>query len=656
MLSPTFEPDRWVPPPDLVDGYRISELIRALGLDSHDELRSRATTDPAWFYPAALAFLGAEWLRPWTAVFDESDGTPFGHWFVGGGTNLSWLACERWVPRATTPAIVWEGDDGATRQLSFADLAASVRRVATGLHNLGVGHGDVVTMHLPTVPEAVVTMLAVARIGAIVAPAFSGYGPVPLAERVRLSGSRVLVTADGMLRRGQRHPLLDTAIAATGDVAEVRHVVVVPRLAETLPADPRLVPWAALDEAPESDDLLTFDAETPWLLAFTSGSTGRPKGAVHTHGGMPYDLMLQLGLTADVGPGDRLAWPSDMGWLAGPIATLGPLLLGATAVMFEGVADHPHPDRIWQVIERHRVTQYGLSPTTARVLAASGEGWTEPFALDTLRVMVSSGEPWTRPAWQWLHRHVGRGRVPIINWTGGTEVGGCILVGYPDVATPAARFSGPVLGMAADVVDDHGRPVIGAEGELVVTRSWPAMTRGLWQDPERYLESYWSRYPGAWVQGDRAIRYDDGTFEVPGRSDDVLKVAGKRVGPVELESLATEIAGVTAAAAVGIDHPTKGQVPVLVVQVTSEDGRDLETEVAERIATSFGKPLRPSAVLVVDDLPRTRSGKIHRRAVRAWVSGTDAGDLSSLENPEAEVSIRLAARGRDDLAFVEGSN
>jgi acetyl-CoA synthetase len=210
--------------------------------------------------------------------------------------------------------------------------------------------------------------------------------------------------------------------------------------------------------------------------------------------------------------------------------------------------------------------------------------------------------------------------------------------------------------MAADVVDDHGRSVIGAQGELVVTRSWPAMTRGLWQDPERYLESYWSRYPGAWVQGDRAIRYDDGTFEVLGRSDDVLKVAGKRVGPVELESLATEIAGVTAAAAVGVDHPTKGQVPVLVVQVTSKDGRDVETEVAERIATSFGKPLRPAAVLVVDDLPRTRSGKVHRRAVRAWVNGMDAGDLSSLENPEAEIGIRQAALGRDDLAFVEGSN
>ena len=326
------------------------------------------------------------------------------------------------------------------------------------------------------------------------------------------------------------------------------------------------------------------------------------------------------------------------------------MTLGATAVLFEGVADHPEPDRIWRFIERHGITQYALSPTTARTLAAAGERWVAPYDLPTLRIILSSGEPWTLPAWRWLHRHVGRGRVPIINWSGGTEVGGCIVASYPDVATAAGRFSGAALGMAIDVVDDAGRSVTGELGELVVTRSWPAMTRGLWGETERYLDTYWSRLPGRWVQGDRALRFADGSIEIPGRSDDVLKIAGKRVGPAELESLATEVDGVTAAAAIGIDHPTKGQAALLVVQVSCPpaDETSLTKGVADRIATGFGKPMRPAAVLAVPDLPRTRSGKVHRRAVRAWVTGSDPGDLSSLENPEAEADVRLAALGRED--------
>ena len=648
-LPPTFEPDRWVPPPELAQGYRVAQLTEALHVDRHD-LAVRAAADPAWFYPRALDFLGAQWLHPWSAVVDESDGVPFARWFRGGGTNLSWLACERWAGRAAGPAIIWEGDGGETRQLSFAELAEAVRRVATGLRTLGAGPGDVVTMHLPMIPEAVVTMLAVARIGAIVAPTFSGYGPAPLAERLRLARAKVLVTADGLMRRGRRADMLSTALAAAAAAPSVATVVVVPRLGDPLPAHPAVVPWETVAAAGEAGEAETFDAGTPWLLAFTSGSSGKPKGAVHTHGGLPYNLMLELGLSADVGPGDRFLWPSDMGWLAGPMSTLGPLTLGATAVIFEGVADYPAPDRIWQLVGRHRVTQYALSPTTARTLAAAGERWVEPYDLVSLRVIVSSGEPWTLPAWRWLHRHAGRGRVPIVNWSGGTEVGGCIVAGYPDVPTPAGRFSGPALGMAVNVVDDAGRSVTGEVGELVVTRSWPAMTRGLWGEHDRYLKAYWSRFPGQWVQGDRAVRYDDGTFEIPGRSDDVLKVAGKRVGPAELESLATEVDGVVAAAAVGVDHPAKGQVPLLVVQSTA--GASDETRVAagvtDRITTAFGKPMRPAAVLVVPALPRTRSGKIHRRAVRAWATGASGGDLSSLDNPEAEIGIRLAALGRDD--------
>jgi acetyl-CoA synthetase len=323
---------------------------------------------------------------------------------------------------------------------------------------------------------------------------------------------------------------------------------------------------------------------------------------------------------------------------------VGPLTLGATVVLFDGVTDFPAPDRIWKLIETHEVSHWGLAPTTARMLSAAGPDWVAPYELASLRIMGSAGEPWTLPAWRWLHRHVGRGRVPIINFSGGTEVGGMLVTGYPNVATSAARFAGPALGIDADVVDARGASLVGVEGELVVRRSWPHMTQGLWQEPDRYLASYWSTIPGLWVHGDRAVRHADGSWEIIGRSDDVLKIAGKRVGPSEMESIAAEVEGVTAAAAVGVPHPTKGQVPVLVViAAVRKDDAALPGDVADHVARSFGKPLRPAAVLVVDALPLTRSGKIHRRVLRGWLSGEDPGDLSTLDNPDIEPAIRAAA-------------
>jgi len=643
-LEATFAPDRWVPPPDRVEAYRASRLMRAAGASSMRELAARALAEPEWFYPFVQDFLGAAWLRPWTQLCDRTAGEPLARWFVDGGTNLAWLACQRWVGVAPGPAIIWEGDDGATGEISYAALDREVAAAAGGLRRLGVGRGDVVTMHLPVIPEAIVTMLAAARIGAIVAPAFSGYGPEPLAERIRLGGTKVLVTADATNRRGKRIELLRTALDALDRVPQPPQVVVVGRLGDPLPARPGLVPWEELLAGVPDGEIEVLDAGTPWLLAFTSGSTGRPKGAVHTHGGMGYSLMLDLGLTLDVGPGDRLMWPADMGWLAGPMTGLGPLTLGATTVLFDGVLDYPKPDRIWSLIERHRVTQYGLAPTVARGLMAFGDGWVDPYELESLRVIGSSGEPWTAPAWRWLHRSAGRGRVPIVNWSGGTEIGGPIVVCFPNEEVAECRFWGPQLGIDADVVDGSGQPVTGRPGELVIRRSWPNMTQGLWREPERYLDSYWRRIPDTWVHGDLAVRHQDGSFEVPGRSDDVMKIAGKRVGPSELEMLVDEISGITHSAVIGVPHSTKGEVPVVVV--CAADGGDdsrLADEVAERIEKEFGKPMRPAAVLVVDALPLTRSGKVHRRVLRGWVTGRDPGDMSTVDNPNVESAIAAAA-------------
>jgi acetyl-CoA synthetase len=360
-------------------------------------------------------------------------------------------------------------------------------------------------------------------------------------------------------------------------------------------------------------------------------------------------VALELAYCFDVHPNDRLHWVTDMGWIMGPLTIAGVLSLGASLVMFEGAPDFPEPDRLWRLVERHRITHLGLSPTLARMLANHGDDWVDRHELASLRVLGSTGERWTPQSWRWLHRHVGRGSVPIVNWSGGTEIGCGILVGSPLVATHECRFTGHSPGMAAAVFDPQGHPVVGEVGELVLTRTWPSMTRGLWNEPERYLESYWSRWPDVWVHGDWAVRHEDGSWEVLGRSDDVLKIAGKRVGPAEVESIATEFDEVEEAAAVAVPDPVAGEALVVLIQMADtaaeQDREAVARAVSDRVAQALGKPLRPAAVVPVDELPLSRSGKVHRRALRAWLAGTDAGDLSTLANPESARAV-AAARSR----------
>ena len=643
QLTPEFFHDRWRPDPARIGEYRVSKFMASAGLDSYAELVQRAAGEPQWFYPAAMDFLDLQWMRPWTQLVDDSNGPEFTQWFPDGGTNAAWLATRRLDPDAC--AVAWEGDDGQTRSISTGELDTMVARTAAGLRSLGVGRGDVVTMHLPMIPEAVVSILAAARIGALIAPAFSGYGVEALAERIELAGALVVITADGFLRRGATVPMAGVAKEAVRRVSHEPHIVVVPRLdADT--AVPGTLAWGELLDRGVDGPAEVFDSAHPFCLAFTSGSSGAPKGVLHTHGGMPYGAAIDLALTMDLSPGDRLCWPSDMGWLVGPLTSVVTLALGATLVLFEGVMDYPEPDRLWQLVERHQLTHLGIAPTSARVLALAGDEWLNRYSLESLRILPSTGEPWTAPAWRWLHQHVGRGRAAIINWSGGTEIGGGILGGSPIVETVEGRFAGPVPGMSVDVVDDAGAPVTDQIGELVLNRTTPSITNNLWRDRDRYLKTYWSRFPGRWQQGDQAIRHTDGSWELPGRSDDVIKVAGKRVGPAELEAVALGVTGVALAGAVGLPHHRKGLVPVLAITLsdTALVPVDVASAVSAAVESAMGKPMRPEAVVVVDELPVTRSNKVHRRALRCWLADTDAGDLAALANPGCEDAVRKAGR------------
>jgi acetyl-CoA synthetase len=382
------------------------------------------------------------------------------------------------------------------------------------------------------------------------------------------------------------------------------------------------------------------------MIIYTSGTTGRPKGAVHVHGGFPIKGAQDLAHCFDLGGGDKLFWFTDLGWMMGPWAISGALLLGAELVLYEGAPDYPAPDRLWALVARHGITHLGLSPTVVRALMAHGTEPVKAHDLSSLRVLGSTGEPWNPESWWWFFSHVGSGRLPLVNYSGGTEVSGGIVSCNPLTPIKPCSFGGPSVGTAADVIDAAGQSLRGSVGELALRQPLPGMTRGFWQDRERYLETYWSRVPGTWVHGDWALVDDDGFWFIQGRSDDTLKVAGKRVGPAEVESAAVAHAAVLEAAAIGVPHEIKGEVIVVFVRLRpgATDDEDLRRSVSDKVVEQLGKALRPEAVHVVSDLPRTRSGKVMRRVARAAYLGADPGDLSALENPLAVEAIREAAR------------
>jgi acetyl-CoA synthetase len=661
MRGPIFGRDvpdaAWRPTPELHADARLAGLLRATETQDLESLQARAIDDPAWFWEAAVDDLGLAWGRQPAATVDLSRGPEWATWWTGATFNYALAAT---APRAARDpngeTVAWEGEDGSIRRLSSAELAAEVGRAARMFLAEGVRPGDRVGVFLPMLPETVIATLALSRIEAIFTPIFSGYGAPAVATRLRDCEATMLVTADGFLRRGSRVPMKQAADEAVAQSTSVERVIVVPRIGDrdATPWNPERDRWwdevlAAVDGDAAAAPLPgTTDPETPYMVIYTSGTTGRPKGAVHVHGGFPIKAAEDLAHTFDLRRGDALFWFTDLGWMMGPWAIEGSLLNGARLVLYEGAPDFPGPDRIWSLAARHRVTHLGVSPTVVRALIAHGTDPVRAHELPDLRVLGSTGEPWDPESWWWLFREVGRGRTPIVNYSGGTEVSGGI-VGC-NVLSPIkpASFNGPCPGMAADVVDAEGASVRGDVGELVIRRPHPGQTRGFWNDPDRYLETYWSRWPGTWVHGDWAVIDDDGYWYIRGRSDDTLKIAGKRVGPAEVEAAATAHPAVVEAAAIGIPHAVKGEAIVVVATLRrgETDGDELRASISKRVVEDLGKTLRPEAVIVVPALPKTRSGKIMRRVVRAAYLGLDPGDLSALDDPTTIAAIAGAA-GRD---------
>jgi acetyl-CoA synthetase len=627
----------WRPSEETLERANVVRLMRRHGIGDYWKLVRRSRDEPEWFWPAAIEDLGIEFFEPWQHVFDDSRGPAWTTWFIGGKLNIAWNCVHRWAerrPRAV--AGVFLGEDGERRELTFADMSAEVTRLAEGLASLGVGEGDAVALFLPMSPEVAIASHACAHLGAVQVPIFSGFAAPAVATRLQDSEAKVVITADGSLRRGRALPMKEIVDEAVRASPAVEHVVVWRRLGRSdVPMQaPRDAFWDELvADRPAKLEPLPVDSETPYLLTYTSGTTGRPKGVLHVQGGFLVSIAREVAYQADAHPDDVLHFSTDMGWIMGPWTLVGGGAVGCTLVFAEGAPDHP-ADRLWRLIEHERVSILGVSPTLIRALIPHGE----PAAdLSSLRVIVTTGEPWNPDPYLWLHEKVGGGRCPIINCSGGTEVGACFLSPTPAIPIKSCSLGGPALGMAVDVVDEEGRPLRGEVGELVCRKPFPGMTRGFWRDPERYLDTYWRRLPGMWVHGDWASIDEDGYWFLHGRSDDTLNIAGKRIGPAELESAVVAHQAVLEAAAVGVPHEIKGETAwVFCVAVPGVEVSDvLAAEVADRAAAELGKAFRPERVLFVPALPKTRSAKIVRRAVRAKALGKDPGDLSSVENPEA---------------------
>jgi acetyl-CoA synthetase len=638
----------WRPNEDYLENARLTAFMKQHKISSFEELMDKSTQDVAWFTEAVLEFLDIQFHEPYEKVVDLSKGIAWPEWCVNGKMNIVHNCLDKYIgtPTENQAAFIWEGEEGDSKSVTYGELYIQVNQVANALRGLGLGKGDAIGLYMPMTPEIVVALLAIAKIGGIILPLFSGYGVTAVVTRLADADAKALFAADGFFRRGKPVAMKPVADEAAEQVHTLKHMIVLNRAnIDTEMKEGRDHWWHDLipKQPPEAVTEETM-AEDHIMVIYTSGTTGRPKGAVHTHCGFPVKGAQDMAFGTDVRPGQTIYWMTDMGWMMGPWLVFGALILGSTFFMYDGAPDYPGPDRLWALVERHKITALGVSPTLIRALIAFGE---EPFKkhdLSSLRFFASTGEPWNPDPWMWLFKTVGEGKRPIINYSGGTEISGGIVMGNPIQPLKACAFSGACPGISADVFDEDGNPVVDQVGEMVIKAPWIGMTRGFWKDPERYEETYWARWKDVWIHGDWAAKDSDGMWYILGRSDDTIKVAGKRLGPAEVESILVGHQDVIEAGAIGVPHEIKGSELVVfcILGPGSAASEELKEELKAMVIGEMGKPLAPKDIKFVSDLPKTRNAKVMRRMVRAAYLGLDPGDTSSLVNPEAVEEIKKA--------------
>ena len=617
------------------------------------ELYDAAAADHEGFW-AEQARSYLTWTKDFDKTLDWTD-APFAKWFVGGELNASYNCVDRHVEagRGDKVAIHFVGEPGDTRDITYSDLLSEVQRAANALQNLGVRKGDVVAIYLPMIPEAVITMLACARIGAPHSVVFGGFSADALRTRIGDASAKVVVTSDGGYRRGKATPLKPAVDEAISGESTVEKVLVVKRTGDDVAWDDSRDVWwhEALAAADASHPVVGHDSEHPLFILYTSGTTGKPKGIYHTTGGYLTQAAYTNAVVHDVHPESDVFWcTADVGWVTGhSYIVYGPLALGATQVMYEGTPDSPHQGRWWEIVEKYGVTVFYTAPTAIRTFMKWGDDVPGKFDLSSLRLLGSVGEPINPEAWIWYRRVIGGDECPIVDTWWQTETGGIMISPLPGVThTKPGSATIAVPGIAVDVVDDLGKPVPnGSGGYLVLTKPWPAMLRGIWGDPERYQETYWSRFPGLYFAGDGAKKDHDGNIWLLGRVDDVMIVAGHNLSTTEIESALVSHPKVAEAAVVGAKDETTGQAvcAFVILRGNADEGEDIVTELRNHVAKEIGPIAKPSKIMIVDELPKTRSGKIMRRLLKDVAENREIGDVTTLadSNVMALIKTGLAA-------------
>jgi len=614
-----------------------AELAATAHVGDYHALYQRSLHDPDAFWREQAAHI--DWHTPFTHVLDETE-APFYKWFVGGQTNVVTNALERHLgTRGDHIALIWEGENGDVRRFTYAELHTLVNRFAHVLRSLGVVRGDRVAIYMPRIPEQAVAMLATAKIGAVHTVVYGGLSTDALRARIMDAEAKVVVTADGGHLNGKIVELKRITDEAVADAPSVETVVYVTHAGNPITVHARDHEWRELMAEPAMDapcPTESMRSEDPFFIIYTSGSTGAPKGVVHTVGGYLVDVFTSLRWALDFRAGDVLFCTSDAGWIVGhSIVLYGPLMHGVTTVMYEGAPAQPNPGRWWNIVERHKVTIFYTAPTGVRGLMRWGDEWPTKYDLRSLRLLSIAGEPLNPEAWRWFYTQIGQQRCPVIDSWWQTETAKPMISALPSLPMKPGSCAVPMPGVEIAVVDDDGNPVPpDTEGRLIIKRPWPGMLCTVYRDPDRYVQQYWSQLPGAYLTGDAARIDGDGYVWIIGRTDDVIKVSGYRLGTAEVESALVSHPAVAEAAVIGVPHPVKGNAIhafVILRHQANDAGDALVAELKAHVGTTMGPIAKPEQIAIVPKLPKTRSGKIMRRVLKAQALGQPLGDLSTIE-------------------------
>ncbi|MEW6010535.1 MAG: acetate--CoA ligase [Euryarchaeota archaeon] len=628
-----FKPDE-----ELVSNSNIKQWMDMHGIKNYDELLEKSAANPEWFWDEMARDL--VWFENYNEVLEWK--APHASWFLDGKFNIAYNALDRHIKsgRKNKLAYIWESEKGEVRKFTYFELYREVNRLANALKKMGIKKGDRVSIYLPMIPELPIAMLACARIGAVHSVVFSGFWAKAFQERAKDAQSKVAITADGFYRRGKLLKLKDTLDEVMEHIPSLEKVVVVKNTHCDLDMKKgRDVYWEEVIQNESMEcSCEEMDSEDPLFILYTSGTTGKPKGVLHTHGGYAVGVSTTLKFVFDIKDQDIWWCAADIGWITGhSYIVYAPLILGATSVMFEGTPDYPDPGRFWEIIEKYGVSIFYTAPTTIRLFMKYGEKWPQKYNMNTLRILGSVGEPINPEAWMWYHQHIGNRKCPIMDTWWQTETGMHLITPLPITPLKPGSAVKPFPTIKAEIKDDEGNTLTKGGGHLVIKNPWPAMFRTLFGEPERYVESYWSKFPDTYLSGDVARLDQDGYYWIQGREDDVLNVAGHRISTAEVESALVSHPSVVESAVVGKPDLLKGEEISAFVVLGEEYQADpqLKNELRDHVRKEIGPIASPSYIGFVDDLPKTRSGKIMRRVIKAKVKSEDVGDTSTLANPES---------------------